>query len=299
MLNWPTPRPDGAAAREAAATSTADGTIKHCHKQTQRGRYCGRELLANGKCPGGYLHEGSPRYLPLWPSLGVLAAGVVLFFIALSGGFSFLGPFAVNGVPTVGHNDLVSGSQQLLTKGETYGLYALYSCRGADKPSDLLAVLSLGATTLHVHASASEATYSETPFFTEDHAVKECGSFVAPRTGAYNVSFASTAPGILGVVPNAALLDYRLYQVSFLGGPLVIVIGVVALLFTRRQRDNARDPSEDEDLSHDPIARAARTAFTAASNAAKPSSERRVAPTASAPRACGTLERPGGRSSEG
>jgi hypothetical protein len=235
-------------------------TMEHCGKLTKRGQVCGRTLLANGTCPSGQLHEAAPWLPPRWPSIATIVVGVLLTSAFLAGAFSFLGPFSSNGAPSVGPHLLSAGASETLTEGETYGLYALYSCSGADNPSQLLASFTDGATTVDVRASRNGPSYAQTPFFSPSHSVKECGSFTATRTGIYAVTFASRSAGTFGLVPNSALGGYRLYQAMFFLGPLVVVVGMVLFVLTRRRRDNVGDPTEQPDVSFDPIARAAKVA---------------------------------------
>ena len=229
-----------------------------CEKLTQRHRVCGRELLPNTKCPGGYLHVGAPRYPRLWPAATVLAVGTAVLLSYAWGAFMFIGPFVNGGGATVGTTVLVEGSTLTLGRGQAEGLYAVGTCpKEASDPTVLLATLVGGGATIAVYPSASQPYFTERPLLLPFSGVRQCATFTAPRAATYTVTFVSAAAGELGLVPASQLYRVTLYHLV-LWLSLATVVGAGSLVAVlRRRRDNARDPSEIADIANDPIAKAA------------------------------------------
>jgi hypothetical protein len=230
---------------------------QYCTKLTQRNRVCGRELLPNTKCPGGYFHAEAPRYPRVWPAIAVLGvAGLVLLAVGY-GVFSFLGPFADYNAASVGSTALTSGARLELGAGATQGLYDVGACTevGHD-PALVLATLVGGGRTITVRASAVQPYFSESPLLYAYASVRQCATFTAPVTATYVVT-TSVIPSSYGVIPSSALWRVTLYHLLGWLSIALVVGATIYLSLMLRRRSVARDPTEHADLSADPIARAA------------------------------------------
>jgi hypothetical protein len=229
---------------------------QYCTKRTQRHLACGRELLPNTTCPGGYLHEGAARFPRRWAPVVVLATGGLALFCSAFGLFSFIGPFSDFNAATVGTTRLDLGARLVLAAGATEGVYEVGSCQdlGHDTASIIATLVGAGHT-IQVRPSRSQPYFSEAPLLLPYASVRQCATFTAPVAGTYLVT-SSSVPFDAGVVPSAALWRVSLYHVLPALALGALLAGTVWLSAVLRRRDTAHDPSERPDLTHDTIAQA-------------------------------------------